>query len=233
MTPDLGLLCKQLGYTFLNPKLLDSAVTHRSAGVDNNERLEYLGDAALNFFVAAELYTRHPKAPEGDLSRLRATLVNGITLAAIARTFDLGSFLRLGPGELKSGGHRRESILAGAFEAVVGAVYLDRGFEACRQILLSIYEKRFAEVSPETALKDPKTRLQEHLQARRQALPVYRVIEVAGQEHAQVFIVECVVSGIAAHTIGQGSSRRIAEQNAAAKALTILAEEYTRARAHG
>lgn len=231
--PDVDLLCKQLGYSFSNPKLLQSALTHRSAGVDNNERLEYLGDAALNFFVAAELFMRHPKAQEGDLSRLRASLVNGITLAAIARTFDLGNFLRLGPGELKSGGHRRESILAGAFEAVIGAMYLDRGFEACCQILLSIYAKRFAEVSPETALKDPKTRLQEHLQARRQPLPAYRVVEVAGEEHAQVFVVECVVPGIPAHTVGQGSSRRIAEQNAAAKALTFLSEEFLRARAHG
>ncbi len=214
-------LCRKLDYRFTHPELLESALTHRSAGSNNNERLEFLGDAVLNFLIADELYRRFPTASEGELSRARANLVRGSTLAALASLFELGNYLRLGPGELKSGGFRRESILAGALEAVIGAVYLDGGFDVCRALVLSIYRERLASISPETQPKDPKTRLQEYLQSQRMPLPTYNILAIEGNAHRQIFKVECIVENIVPCQ-GEGANRRIAEQNAARKALQLL-----------
>jgi len=214
-------LCAALGYTFADAAWLDTALTHRSYGTPNNERLEFLGDAILNFVIADELYKRFPQASEGQLSRLRASLVKGETLAALAKGVNLGKCLQLGSGELKTGGYRRASILAGAFEALLGAIYRDGGFRACRRIIVAIYKERLATISPSQNLKDPKTRLQELLQARRSPVPAYRVTSVEGQAHTQVFHVECVL-GDGDATVGEGTSRRKAEQDAAMKALERL-----------
>jgi ribonuclease-3 len=218
---NLAYLSDALGYRFRNPDLLEEALTHRSAGVPHNERLEYLGDAMLNAIIAGELYRRFPKASEGELSRLRASLVREETLAAIARELGLGEYLRLGPGELKSGGSRRASILADALEALFGAVYLDGGYSACQERVLALLRKRM-ESGVVIGLKDPKTRLQEFLQAQRMPLPAYQVLEVSGEAHAQSFRVECKVPGLAGSTLGEGNSRRRAEQAAASKALELL-----------
>jgi len=207
-----------LDYRFREPTLLDMALTHRSAGGFNNERLEFLGDAVLSVVIAEWLYQTRPRASEGELSRLRASLVNREALAAIARSLHLGDVLHLGSGELKSGGFRRDSILADALEAVFGAVYLDGGFEACRQVIRSLYESRMAELPSASTLKDPKTRLQEYLQARQQALPLYKLLEITGEAHAQRFTVECVV-GEQHRTMATASSRRRAEQEAARRVL--------------
>ena len=217
----LEVLSRKLGYYFSNPGLLECALTHRSVGSHNNERLEFLGDAILNFLIADELYQRFPNASEGELSRARANLVNGSALAILATAYDLGDFLRLGSGELKSGGFRRESILAGTLEAVIGAAYLDKGFDACRVLVQALYQQRLATISPETHPKDPKTRLQEYLQAQKRPLPFYTVMAIEGNAHLQTFKVECVVEGILpCH--GEGNSRRVAEQNAAQQALHLL-----------
>lgn len=217
----LEVFSRKLGYFFLNPELLECALTHRSVGSYNNERLEFLGDAILNFLIADELYRHHPNASEGELSRARANLVNGRALAVLATAYNLGDFLRLGSGELKSGGFRRESILAGTLEAIIGAVYLDKGFDACRVLVQSLYQQRLATISPETHPKDPKTRLQEYLQAQKRPLPLYTVVAIEGDAHVQAFKVECIVEGIAP-TQGEGNSRRVAEQNAAQQALQLL-----------
>lgn len=217
----LEVLSRKLGYYFLRPDLLECALTHRSAGSHNNERLEFLGDAILNFLVADELYRRFPQASEGELSRARANLVNGATLAVLAAAYNLGDFLRLGSGELKSGGFRRESILAGTLEAVIGAAYLDKGFDACRALVQTLYQERLAAISPETHPKDPKTRLQEYLQAQKRPLPSYTVTAIEGNAHLQIFKVECVVEGIPSCP-GEGNSRRVAEQTAAQQALKLL-----------
>lgn len=217
----LEVFSRKLGYVFLNPELLECALTHRSVGSCNNERLEFLGDAILNFLIADELYRRHPNASEGELSRARANLVNGRALAVLATAYNLGDFLRLGSGELKSGGFRRESILAGTLEAIIGAVYLDKGFDACRVLVQSLYQQRLATISPETHPKDPKTRLQEYLQAQKRPLPLYTVVAIEGDAHVQAFRVECIVEGISP-TQGEGNSRRVAEQNAARQALQLL-----------
>jgi len=213
----------RIGYRFEEPRLLAAALTHRSAGAPHNERLEFLGDGALNFIIAEALFRRLPRATEGELSRLRATLVNGATLAELARDLEMGDFLRLGPGELKSGGHRRESILADALEAVIGAVYLDGGFEACRAVVLGLWSERLDSLPDAASLKDPKTRLQEWLQARGRALPRYELVEARGAEHARVFRIVCTIDGIGERFAGEGSSRRKAEQAAAAAALAALA----------
>lgn len=211
-----------LGYRFAQPSLLDTALTHRSSGKHNNERLEFLGDGVLNFVMAHHLFDRFPKANEGQLSRLRAHLVKGATLAVLARQLELGDCLRLGPGERKSGGFRRDSILAGALEAVIGAVYLDGGFDAARQLIERIYRDLLASLTLEQGFKDPKTRLQEFLQGRGMALPKYRVLETRGDAHDQVFQVECAVAEAGIRTEGSAGSRRMAEQEAAHKALTVL-----------
>ncbi|HOB62216.1 MAG TPA: ribonuclease III [Candidatus Competibacteraceae bacterium] len=217
MTPPVNRLCSALGYVFQQPSLLEDALTHRSASSRNNERLEFLGDALLNLVVAEYLFRHYPKASEGELSRLRASLVKGETLADLARGLNLGEWLRLGPGELKSGGFRRESILSDALEAIFGAVYLDSDFATCRELILRLYQKWLAGLANANDLKDPKTRLQEYLQSRQKPLPVYNVLEIRGEPHAQSFVVECVVAQW--RTVALGHSRRKAEQEAARQLL--------------
>ncbi len=210
-----------LDYHFERGETLEAALTHRSAGSCNNERLEFLGDAVLGFVIAEVLYRRFPDATEGDLSRLRATLVRKESLAELARGLQLGEYLTLGGGELKSGGDRRESILADAMEAVFGAVHLDGGWERCRALILRLYEPRLQGLSS-SAHKDPKTRLQEYLQSRRLPLPEYRILEVSGEPHAQTFGVACGIAGLDLEVHGSGHSRRKAEQAAAQAALKRL-----------
>ncbi len=201
---------------------LETALTHRSVGSNNNERLEFLGDAILNFVIAEALYHQFPNVDEGKLSRLRASLVRGSTLAVLARDLSLGDYIVLGPGELKSGGFRRESILAGTLEAIIGAVLQDGGFEAAKAFILNLYQAALDEVCADRELKDPKTRLQEHLQAKKQTLPSYSVVSIDGEGHSQRFTVDCTVEGLGKKIIGIGESRRKAEQHAASNALELL-----------
>lgn len=216
-------LSRKLAYRFRDASLLDSALTHRSAGGVNNERLEYLGDAVLGLVIAEDLYRRYPRASEGELSRLRAGLVRKQTLAELARDLNLGECLRLGAGELKSGGFRRDSILADALEAIFGAVYLDSGFAACASLIQTLYAARLDSLPTEPlALKDPKTQLQEYLQGRRLELPAYAVVSVRGEAHDQIFEVECQVPALAQTARAQGNSRRRAEQQAAQRMLEQL-----------
>ncbi|HSC47295.1 MAG TPA: ribonuclease III [Gammaproteobacteria bacterium] len=212
-------LQEALGYGFSDRGLLELALTHRSAGGRNNERLEFLGDALINLIVAEELYRRYADLEEGDLSRLRASLVNQEALADRARELDLGSHLKLGPGELKSGGYRRASILADALEALVGALFLDAGFEATSAVVRRLFETSLIAASSAGSLKDPKTRLQEALQARDLPLPVYTVVSVRGEPHQQIFQVSCRIESLQLSTEGEASSRRGAEQEAARLAL--------------
>jgi len=221
----LQRLEKLLGYRFVDVALAETALRHRSAGGEHNERLEYLGDAVLGFVIARELYLRFPKAAEGELSRLRAGLVRGKTLGEIAQSIGLGDLLILGSGELKSGGVRRESILAGALEALLGAVYLDGGLAAAEAVITALFNQRLAACSPDAAHKDFKTQLQEFLQGRRSRLPVYQTVNVQGAEHAQTFTVTCTVEGLPEPTVGVGASRRTAEQQAAERALAQLKGE--------
>jgi ribonuclease-3 len=210
-----------LNYRFRDPGLAALALTHRSVGKPNNERLEFLGDALLGAFVAEMLYEAHPKASEGELSRLRAQLVNGQALAAIARELELGDALKLGPGELKSGGFRRDSILADAFEASLAAVFLDGGLEACRQLVRELFGERISALRRSS--KDAKTRLQEWLQGRGCALPQYELVDSHGEDHAKVFDVNCTVSEpLPFSAAASGSSRRQAEQDAAELVLVHL-----------
>jgi len=219
LTGSRTALLRALGRGFSDENLLDLALTHRSVGGRNNERLEFLGDALINSCVADALYRRHVELEEGDLSRLRASLVNQEALADVARELDLGSYLTLGPGELKSGGHRRASILADALEALIGAVFLDAGFDAAHAAILKILEPRLAAPLSTEDLKDSKTRLQEVLQARDLPLPVYAVESVRGEPHKQTFRVSCSVQPLDIRTEGEGGSRRNAEQEAARQAL--------------
>jgi len=211
----LSELTTRLDYLFKNTDLLDEALTHRSAGARNNERLEFLGDGILNFVIADALFKLHPDLREGDLSRLRASLVNGETLAEIARDLNLGDCLKLGSGELKSGGFRRSSILADAVESILGAVYCDSGFDACQALILRLFDHRLKNLPNINSLKDPKTRLQELLQSRRLTIPVYDVLNVSGKAHAQIFKVQCTIEEINCVTQAEGGSRRKAEQLAA------------------
>jgi ribonuclease-3 len=213
----------RLGYAFRDGRLLAQALTHRSYGATHNERLEFVGDAVLNCVIAAVLYDRFGSLPEGDLSRLRANLVNRDTLARLARDAGLGGEVRLGEGELRSGGAERPSILADALEAVFGAIFLDGGFAAAREAIERVFADELAAVDPTVSGKDPKTRLQEWLQARRLALPDYAVVEVAGEQHAQTFTVECRIPALGIVGEGRGASRRAAEQAAAAAAQAALA----------
>ncbi|TXH62165.1 MAG: ribonuclease III [Tolumonas sp.] len=223
MNDKLPRLEQKLGYKFQNKDLLIRAITHRSAGSRHNERLEFLGDSILSLVIAEVLYHRFPNVSEGDMSRMRATLVREKTLAELAREFVLGDYLILGPGELKSGGYRRESILADTVEALIGAIYLDSNLEAIRGLLLNWYNERLDSIRPGVEQKDPKTRLQEFLQGRRRPLPTYAVTDVKGEAHNQQFTVECVIDDIESAFVGIGSSRRKAEQAAAEKALEQLA----------
>jgi len=209
-----------LDYEFSDARLLELALTHRSVPGDNNERLEFLGDAVLDFIISEVVFRTHPLAPEGDLSRLRASLVNDATLAEIAARLGLGEHLHLGGGERKSGGHRRDSILADALEAIFGAVYLDAGFDAARRVIEHTYGVRLHEFPDVEELRDPKTRLQEWMQARQMGLPDYALVQVYGKAHQQTFEVSCSVGD--ASTLGNGTTRRNAEQQAAESMLKQL-----------
>jgi ribonuclease-3 len=225
VSASLARLERQLGYTFKDQDLMVLALTHRSFAGRNNERLEFLGDAILNFVAGEALFERFPLAREGQLSRLRARLVKGETLAILARGFDLGDYLRLGSGELKSGGFRRESILADALEALIGAIYLDAGMDAARQRVVAWLTNELESLTLVDTNKDPKTRLQEFLQSRACELPRYDVVDIQGDPHCRTFVVECQISLLNDKTLGQGASRRIAEQVAAAAALIALGVE--------
>jgi ribonuclease III len=214
----------KLAHRFRDPALLELALTHRSAGLPNNERMEFLGDAMLGMVVAEMLFEVHPHASEGELTRLRSQLVNGKRLATIARKLELGDQLRLGPGELKSGGYRRDSILADAFEAVIAAVYLDAGFDVCRDVVKDLFDD-LVRNTPRSH-KDGKTRLQEWLQARGLGLPSYELLAAHGEDHARIFEVACVIERPEpARFEAEGRSRRAAEQQAAERALKHLEEE--------
>jgi ribonuclease-3 len=219
---DPAPLKRRLGYAFADPALLERALTHRSYAGGHNERLEFLGDSLLGCVVAILLYERHPGMPEGDLSRLRAALVNQASLFEVAQSLDLGDCLRLGEGELKSGGFRRPSILADAVEAILGAVYLDGGFDAVREVIERLFGPRLDSAGTDPPGKDPKTALQERLQGRRLPLPRYAVLQVGGEAHQQTFRVECRVDELGVVVTGEGLSRRAAEQDAAQAALAAL-----------
>ncbi|MDZ7784910.1 MAG: ribonuclease III [Halioglobus sp.] len=216
---DLARLQKALDYTFGDPETLKLALTHRSAGGRNNERLEFLGDSILNHLIAEELYRRFPLAREGELSRMRASLVRGETLARLARELQLGEYLSLGPGERKSGGYRRASILADALEAVIGAILLDGGVDECRRCVLSCFGVLVEQAESAAVSKDPKTRLQEYLQGLTRPLPEYELLAVEGEAHEERFHVACRLREPDMVVEGRGSSRRKAEQAAAGSAL--------------
>lgn len=215
-------LTKKLKHKFNNPQLLTSALTHRSRGGDHNERMEFLGDAVVNFVIAEVLYHQFPTAAEGELSRWRATLVNRDALADLAKGFDLGPHLLLGPGELRSGGHERHSILSCAMEALIGAVYLDAGFDVVKQCIIDWYQVQLSSLSSAASHKDPKTLLQEHLQSQRKPLPIYTVESIEGEAHQQSFIVSCQIEGVEEKSLGRGTSRRRAEQDAAQAMLEVI-----------
>jgi ribonuclease-3 len=220
-------LAARLGHRFRRPDLLAQALTHRSHGARHNERLEFVGDAVLNCAVALALFERFPDTDEGDLSRARANLVNRDTLAQIARSLDLGREMRLGEGEQRSGGQARPSILADALEAVIGAVFLDGGFDAARQAIDRVFADVLRDADPATLGKDPKTRLQEWLQARRVPVPDYATVAVTGEAHAQTFAVECRIPSMDIVARGEGTNRRAAEQAAAESAYAQVAGSNT------
>lgn len=215
-------LSRQIGYEFKDTGLLKQALTHRSAAKQHNERLEFLGDAVLGMIIARELYDKFPQVPEGKLTRMRSTLVKGDTLAELARESDVGELMNLGPGELKSGGHRRSSIIADAMEAIIGAIYLEAGLDQTEQVVLHLWKSRINKLDPNEHPKDAKTRLQEFLQSRKLPLPVYEVVKITGKDHAQTFVVHCQVANLNSPLEGVGSSRRKAEQQAANLALGTL-----------
>ncbi len=204
-----------IDYQFKNQSLLQQALTHRSHGSQNNERLEFLGDGVLNFIIAHQLYQRFSKLSEGDLSRMRAQLVKEPTLGELAVSLNLGDHLRLGEGELKSGGWRRPSVLADALEAIIGAAYLDGGFEAAEQMVIRLFTPLLEKLDPKAIGKDPKSLLQEYLQGRKMELPEYKLVATEGEAHCQTFRVECHIGKLNITTSGEGSSRRAAEQQAA------------------
>lgn len=216
---------KTLQYRFQDASLLQQALTHRSASNRNNERLEFLGDAVLDFVVSEVVYEVCPEASEGDLSKLRASLVKDESLAELALQLGLGEHLILGSGERKTGGHRRESILADALEAIFGAVFLDNGFQAAKELINRVYEERYRDLPNVGDLRDPKTRLQEWLQARKMALPDYELANVSGQDHKRRFSVTCTVIEELAVTHGESTTRRKAEQKAARKMIDLLTGE--------
>jgi len=223
---NINRLEKSIDYKFENINLLKEALTHRSAGAKNNERLEFLGDSILNFVIAADLFIRYPKSSEGDLSRLRASLVNKEGLYLVSQDLKLGDYLTLGSGELKSGGYRRNSILADAVEAIFGAVYTDSNLERCRKLILQLYHMQLENIPDADLLKDPKTRLQELLQSRKLGLPDYDVIEVVGQAHNQQFTVCCNIDKLELQTQGKAGNRRKAEQLAADKIISLVEDAF-------
>jgi ribonuclease-3 len=226
MSERLSKLEKAIDYKFDDEALLETALTHRSIGSGNNERLEYLGDAALGFIIADAIFKKFPKATEGELTRIRSSLVKGETLAELARDLSLGEYIKLGSGEMKSGGWRRDSILANTLEAIIGAVYLDSDMEACRRCVVSLYNKLLTEVSPDNLNKDSKTSLQELLQSRRMELPVYHVLSENGDAHERIFTIECSIKDQDISVQAEGHSKRIAEQVAAEKALSVLESKF-------
>jgi len=221
-TEAIYCLEKTLGYTFIDRARLIMAITHRSCRGNNNERLEFLGDAILSFVIAEYLFDRFPAAKEGQLTRLRSRIVKGVTLAEIARELNIGDYLNLGSGELKSGGFRRQSILADAMEAIIGAVYLDGGMVSCKKAIYKCFGNRLENLNfGDGEDKDGKTLLQEYLQSRKKSLPVYEMVAMEGQSHELTFVVKCWVSDVECQ-IGKGASRRLAEQNAAVHTLAVL-----------
>lgn len=221
--PDI--LAKKLGLTFQQPRLFVMALTHRSMGSNNNERLEYLGDSVLGYVIAQKLYEMFPKASEGDLSRLRASLVNQSSLAELARENNIGDFLILGSGELKSGGYRRDSILSDAMEAIMGALLKDQGILSCQAWILNLFARKLAELDLNNCQKDPKTQLQELMQSRKIELPGYELIKMAGAAHEQTFSVQCTTILVNEPCIGVGISRKRAEQAAAEKMLLLVKKQ--------
>jgi ribonuclease-3 len=219
------ILCKKLGLSFSQLELFTLALTHRSIGSKNNERLEFLGDSILGFVIAEALYNKFPHADEGILSRLRASLVNQTSLAELARKHKIGDYLILGSGELKSGGYRRDSILSDALEAIMGAIIKDQGIEACKAWILTLFAERLDGLSLDNWQKDPKTRLQEHMQARQIDIPKYKLISESGLAHEKTFQVECSVDLLKIKFIGVGASRKKAEQHAAELMLQEIAKE--------
>ncbi len=215
-------LCKKLQLEFKDPKLFVMALTHRSAGNGNNERLEFLGDSVLGFVIAKKLFEKFSDASEGVLSRLRANLVNQGSLAELARENNIGDYLILGSGELKSGGYRRDSILSDALEAIIGALLIDQGINACQNWVLKVFADRIDGLSLDDWQKDPKTRLQEFMQSRKLDLPEYNLLSMTGAAHAQVFQVECRIPLVDEASVGEGASRKKAEQTAAEKMLKQL-----------
>lgn len=222
MKINLERLCRRLNYQFRNQAYLKQALTHCSVGSDNYERFEFLGDSILSFVIANELFHRFPQQSEGQLSRLRSFLVRGDMLVEIARELDLGDYLYLGQGELKSGGFRRASILSDALEAVFAAIFFDGGVDAAKEVILTLYKSRLEDPNLNDCLKDSKTQLQEYLQAEKLALPEYALTKVEGEEHDQIFYVTCTVDGAKQITHGQGPNRRKAEQIAAKSMLEQL-----------
>lgn len=215
-------LVARLGYQFRDDSLLAQALTHRSASANNNERLEFLGDAVLDLLIAEELYLRFPHASEGELTRLRASLVKGKTLSKVAHELELGCCLSLGSGEIKTGGQHRESILADAVEALLGAIFLETGLDACRQRIRAWFHDRLDNITLDVDEKDAKTRLQEFLQGVGKPLPIYEVIATEGEPHEQTLTISCTVSGLAEPVIAQASNRKKAEKKAAQLALAHL-----------
>ncbi len=215
-------LTQQLGYCFKSEAYLKQALTHRSAGTPHNERLEYLGDSILNFVISNDLFKRYPELTEGELSRLRAHLVKGETLACIARELALGDVLYLGAGEIKNKGHQRKSTLADALEAMFGAVFLDAGFDACEQVILRVFQAHLKQHTPETNIKDPKTTLQEYMQAQKMPLPTYALTHTEGDDHRQLFHVLCTAHAFNLSEKGISKTRRGAEQMAALALLKQL-----------
>ena len=216
---------KKLGYEFSDGEVLNRALTHKSYAADNNERLEFLGDSVLGYVIAESLYRQEDSSDEGDLTRLRALLVRGRTLTELGRDIGLGNVMRLGSGEARAGDHQRDSIIADGMEALFGAVLLDGGLEAAREVILRLYAERLQNLPGPETLKDPKTRLQEALQAVGLPLPAYSLEEEIGPPHARKFTVACAIPAEDIKTEGRGASRRAAEQDAAAKALLLFAND--------
>ncbi len=215
------MLEDNIGYNFNDQELLQTALRHRSIGAGSNERMEFLGDSVLNFIITQELYRRFPTLREGELSRMRASLVRKETLAGISRELDVGKYLLLGAGEKKSGGYRRDSILADALEAIIAAMFLDSSLETCQERLLHLYRDKWHKLDS-SELKDAKSKLQEAIQARKLPLPNYLIIEENGDDHDKIFVVACKVEGLDLTATGSGSSKQIAEQEAAERFLVQL-----------
>ena len=218
----MEILEKNLKYVFANKALCSEALTHRSYGSPNNERLEFLGDSVLNLVIARSLFVQYPNLAEGDLTRIRSSLVNQEGLAAVAADLSIGDFLKLGTGEMKTGGSARPSILSDAVEAIFGAIYLDASFDVVERVINEAYQPYLDAVNPDAAYKDAKTRLQEYLQGKKLDLPEYAVLDILGEDHNQEFIVSCAIHSLNITVEGRGRSRRVAEQNAALNALDLV-----------